>query len=190
MQYYLTNVVEKARDLRWDSGGSVAENSENNTTLGTLTAFNPERNSNISWSIVTGNPAFAISASGNVYIANKSALNYEAGPFQITARATTFDSKRAVPLRSKTRCSRSMSRMSTNDRKSSGPHVYHGILNWEEKTPFKDGTNRVQFRDEDIVNGRTTTTSPSRSSSIIPNTARSRTTRPPAGHMTAQAFSP
>ena len=153
MQYYLTNVVEKARDLRWDWGGSVAENSENNTTLGTLTAFNPERNSNISWSIVTGNPAFAISASGNVYIANKSALNYEAGPFQITARATTFDSKTGSAIAFEDKVF-TVNVTNVNERPEIlGSNVYHGILNWEEKTPFKDGTNRVQFRDEDIVNG-------------------------------------
>ena len=45
--FYLTNIVEKVQDLRWQWGGSVAENSETNTTLGTVTAFNPERYSTI-----------------------------------------------------------------------------------------------------------------------------------------------
>jgi len=71
---------------------SIAEGSTNGTTVGTVTASEPNPGLALSYSIVSGNTsgAFAIDAStGAITVANAAALDYEANPvFTLDVRAT------------------------------------------------------------------------------------------------------
>lgn len=76
------------------SGGpfSLAENSPNNTSVGTATVTDPHTPAQThTWSIAAGNTgtAFAIDSSGQITVATSSALNFETTPtFSLTVQAT------------------------------------------------------------------------------------------------------
>ncbi len=83
----LTNVDEPPTI----TGGSfsIAENTVNGTTVGTISASDPEGTPNLS--ITAGNTggAFAISNTGEITVANSTALNFEATPvFTLTVAAS------------------------------------------------------------------------------------------------------
>lgn len=71
---------------------SIAENSSNGTTIGTVAASDPDSGQSRTWSIVSGNTgsAFSINAStGQIKVANSAALDFETNPtFSVVVRAT------------------------------------------------------------------------------------------------------
>ncbi|MBL0135862.1 MAG: cadherin repeat domain-containing protein [Chitinophagaceae bacterium] len=67
---------------------SVAENSANGTSVGTVVASDPDAGQTLAYSILSGNTsgAFAINAStGALTVANSSALNFESSPSYVIA---------------------------------------------------------------------------------------------------------
>ncbi|EIM25784.1 cadherin repeat domain-containing protein [Microvirga lotononidis] len=92
--FTVKNVLEAPSNLQWFNGGSVDENSPNNTTIGNLRATSNE-GTNVVWSLIgsshTG--AIGVDSSGWVYVADRTKLNYEVStPYTIIVRATTAGS--------------------------------------------------------------------------------------------------
>jgi len=72
-----------------DATFTIAENSPNGTSVGTVVASDPNVRDTLSYSITSGNTgnAFAISSTGQITVLNPSALDYEATPqFQLTVQ--------------------------------------------------------------------------------------------------------